>query len=74
MDHAFRIADGVDVSMVPCLVMYDNQQENIWAIPVDHKGVGESVAEGVMDRLAEAGHIGTTLTLTSDGGESSVAL
>ena len=63
--------------MLPCLVMYDNVPNGpggIYVMPVDAKGTADYVIDGVMGRLEEAGHAGSTLTLKSDGEESILAV
>ena len=77
MDYAFRIKDELDPDMMPCLVMCDNVPQGpggIYVIPVDAKGTADYVIDGVVGRLEEAGHSGSTLTLKSDGEEAIMAV
>ena len=46
----------------------------MFAIPVDHKGPTGHVVPCILERLEEVGHVGTRVTLKSDGEESIVAV
>lgn len=56
------------------LIMHDDSIDGIWALQVEAKGVRPEVIDWVMQRLEEAGHAGTEITLKTDQEESIVAL
>ena len=59
---------------VKTLVMHDDSLDILWAAQVKQKGVSDEVVAWVLNKLEEAGHSGTHITLKSDQEEALMAL
>lgn len=44
------------------LILHDDFVDGIWALQVEAKGVREEVVDWVLQKIEEAGHMGTDIT------------
>ena len=65
-DYCFMVDEEKSEDTPAVLVMWDDNHECLWALPVESKGPIEYVVKWVNDKLDAIGYRGTPLTLKSD--------
>lgn len=66
MDYCFMNSEEKDEDTPGVLVIWDDNYECLWALPVDHKGPVDWVVKWIVDKLDAIGYRGSPLTLKSD--------
>ena len=63
-DYCFMNGEDDDEkTMLGVLVMWDDNYQSLWAIPVDKKGPQQCVVKWIVDKLDDIGYRGNPLTL-----------
>ena len=65
LDYCFMGDEATD-GIPPTLVVWDDGNRALWALPVEHKGATEYVVRWLVRKLEEAGYSGVAITLKSD--------
>ena len=67
MDYCFMVDDDEGEEDLPgVLIMWDDNHECLWALPVDKKGPVEWVVKWIVEKLDNIGYRGQTLTIKTD--------
>ena len=74
IDYCFMGPEDKEEEMMPVLVMHDNKNQSIKALPVQEKGATEITVKWCVSTLEEAGYAGQKVVLKSDQEASIVAL
>ena len=75
MDYCFMQGEeDEDPNLPGVLIMWDDNHECLWALPVDKKGPVDWIVRWIVDKLDEIGYRGQAITLKSDQERSIVAL
>ena len=65
LDYCF-MADEEEEGLTGVLILWDDNRECLWALPVDKKGAMDWVARWVVEKLDNVGYRGEQLTLKSE--------
>ena len=66
MDYCFMADDEEEGDLPGVLVIWDDNHECLWALPVDKKGPVDWVVKWIVNKLDSVGYKGSPLTLKSD--------
>ena len=73
-DATETVTEEEQKSMLPMLVVYDDDKEALWTLPAGQKGPNEQSVKWSIDRLEDSGYIGKAITVKSDQEEAIIAL
>ena len=73
IDYCFMIPEEAEQGTCPILIMYDDNLEAIWAMPVRSKGAVPFVVNWCVETLDVAGYSNTDITMKSDQGPAILA-
>ena len=75
MDYCFMNGEeDEDPSLPGVLIIWDDNYECLWALPVESKGPVDWVVKWIVDKLDEIGYRGVAITLKSDQEPAIIAL
>ena len=74
IDYCFFNPEDVEQDTTPILILYDDNLETIWAIPVETKGAVQFVVNWCVEILDVAGYSNTDITIKSDQEPAILAL
>ena len=67
MDYCFMNgAEDDDPSLPGILMMWDDNHECLWELPVERKGLADWIVKWIVDKLDEVGYRGEAITVKSD--------
>ena len=66
MDYCFMNEEEKEDDIPSVLIIWDDNHECLWALPVEHKGPVEWVVKWIVDKMDAIGYRGTPITLKTD--------
>ena len=74
MDYAFLTSHDEPDHLPKVLVVYDDEEDAMWALLVKHKGASQEVVSWVLQKLEEGGHKGKQIAMKTDQEEAIMSL